>query len=234
MFVPGGASRPLIRFPWVALGIAALCCSVHLVKNVLFDVGEFHLRFGFLSGLPSLATLFSHQFIHGDIWHLVGNLFFFAIAGLKMEDALGHLKFLLFYLLGGFAAAGCQAALEADPTIPLIGASGAIAAVLGGFSILHPHVRLRLMFLGIWRVAWEPPAWFFLGFWFANELRKMVFDDGSSVAFAAHVGGFAFGAFLMWGFFGWNKGEDLDMRALGETAEVVYDVQDQQDGEEEA
>jgi len=224
MLIPIGASRPLIRFPYATLSIMGLCALVHLAKGMLFDAADFDVRFGFIPKHPALLTLFTYQFVHADIFHLLGNCFFFAVAGLKLEDALGHFKFVLFYLLGGIAAAAAHDVLDGAAPLPLIGASGAIAAVLGGFTMLHPHVGMRLLF-GPWRVAWEPPAWLFLGFWFAREVYDLATSDGNAgVAFAAHVGGFAFGAFLMWGFFGWNRGEELDMRALGETAEVIYDA----------
>jgi membrane associated rhomboid family serine protease len=141
------------------------------------------------------------MFLHGGWDHILGNMLFLAIFGKNVEDAFGSLGYLLFYFAGGFAAMMTQTAMTllfgsaADAQTPNLGASGAIAAVLGAYLVLYPNSRIRT-FVG-WLIV-PIPAWIFLGGWFAYQLVEAnfgLFGTGSSggVAFFAHVGGFAFG-----------------------------------------
>ncbi len=204
--------------------IMGVCVLVHVAKMFVADPGVVDLRFGFIPKHPGLLPLFTHMFLHGDIGHLLGNLFFFVVAGLKMEDALGHAKFFAFYLICGAAAAAGHAIMDSMTILPLIGASGAIAGVLGGFMMLYFTTRMKLLLIFFRLIAFEVPAWLYLTFWFGREVFYLVTSEGSGVAFGAHVGGFAFGALTTWCFFGWNRGEELDARALHETADVIYDA----------
>jgi membrane associated rhomboid family serine protease len=141
------------------------------------------------------------MFLHGGWDHILGNMLFLAIFGKNVEDAFGSLGYLVFYFAGGFAAMMTQTAMTllfgsaADAQTPNLGASGAIAAVLGAYFVLYPNSHIRT-FLG-WFVV-SIPAWFFLGGWFLYQLVEAnfgLFGTGSSggVAFFAHVGGFVFG-----------------------------------------
>jgi membrane associated rhomboid family serine protease len=142
------------------------------------------------------------MFLHGSWDHVLGNMLFLAIFGKNVEDAYGHLRYLAFYLLGGLAATATQTVMTllagspADAQVPNLGASGAIAAVLGAFVVLYPQSQVRGL-LGILPARFS--AWFFLGAWFLYQLIEANFGlfsaraNGGGVAFFAHVGGFLFG-----------------------------------------
>jgi len=146
--------------------------------------------------IPALSVLTS-MFLHAGWLHLLGNMLFLAIFGNNLEDRLGKVGYLAFYLLCGYAAAYGFAVLSPHSITPLIGASGAIAGVLGAYLVLLPHARVVTLLFGFLPVPIS--AMFFLGFWFLFQLWQGGFsithpDAGGGVAFAAHVGGFAFGA----------------------------------------
>ncbi len=143
------------------------------------------------------------MFMHGSWGHILGNMLFLAIFGKNVEDAFGHLRYLALYVAGGFAAAMTQAAVTllfgtaSAGRVPTLGASGAIAAVLGAFIVLYPTARIRTLVLVFFV---QIPAWVFLGGWFLYQLVEANFGlssasaNGGGVAFFAHVGGFVFGA----------------------------------------
>jgi membrane associated rhomboid family serine protease len=158
-----------------------------------------------LAGAPvPLLTVFTSMFLHAGLAHLAGNMLYLWVFGRSVEDALGRGRFLVFYLLGG--ALGAAAQYRADPTsaIPMIGASGAVSAVLGAYLLLHPHARVRiLVVVGLaWRVV-AVPALVVLGFWlvvqFAAGALSAGLDRGEpgGVAVLAHVGGFLAGVLLL-------------------------------------
>jgi membrane associated rhomboid family serine protease len=142
------------------------------------------------------------MFLHGSWDHILGNMLFLMIFGKNVEDAFGHLGYLVFYLIGGFVATATQTVMTllggsaTDATVPTLGASGAIAAVLGAYFILYPRSQVRGL-LGIIPARFS--AWFFLGAWFLYQLIEANFGmfsaraNGGGVAFFAHVGGFLFG-----------------------------------------
>jgi rhomboid family protein len=144
------------------------------------------------------VTIFTAMFMHGGFLHIIGNMLFLWIFGNNVEDAMGPLKFLVFYLLSGIAALALQVAFNTDSTVPTIGASGAIAGVLGGYILLYPRARvLTLIFLIFFVTFIEVPAVLVLGLWFLQQLYFGVADlsdpTGGGVAYFAHIGGFAFG-----------------------------------------
>jgi membrane associated rhomboid family serine protease len=144
------------------------------------------------------VTIFTAMFMHGGFLHIIGNMLFLWIFGNNVEDAMGPLKFLVFYLLSGVAALALQVAFNTDSTVPTIGASGAIAGVLGGYILLYPRARvLTLIFLIFFVTFIEVPAVLVLGLWFLQQLYFGVADlsdpTGGGVAYFAHIGGFAFG-----------------------------------------
>jgi membrane associated rhomboid family serine protease len=152
-----------------------------------------------------LVTAVTSMFMHGGWEHLLGNMLFLWIFGNNIEDALGHARFLLFYLCGGFAATALQtvvtleAASAAEATIPNVGASGAVSAVLGAYLVLLPTAGILTIIVVFLK---EVPAIFFLGFWFLFQLYSGGASlehpqAGGGVAFFAHVGGFVFGAALV-------------------------------------
>jgi membrane associated rhomboid family serine protease len=152
-----------------------------------------------LASDASLGVLTS-LFLHGGWLHLLGNMLFLWIFGNNVEDRLGRPAFLVFYLVGGIAAALTQVAIDPTSTVPVIGASGAIAATLGAYVVLYPRARiLSLVFLGFFYQLIEVPALLVLGFWFVLQLIDGIASLGLSsaaeggVAFFAHIGGFVVG-----------------------------------------
>jgi membrane associated rhomboid family serine protease len=154
--------------------------------------------------IPTWETAFTAMFLHGGILHIGGNMLFLAIFGPNVEEAVGRLKYLVFYLAGGLVALAAQIAVGPNSVAPTLGASGAIAAVLGGYIVLYPRARiLSLIFIIFFVTIIEVPAVVILGFWF---LEQVLFGaaglanpagGGGGVAYFAHVGGFAFGLALI-------------------------------------
>jgi membrane associated rhomboid family serine protease len=154
---------------------------------------------------PWGVSWFTSMFMHGSWDHILGNMLFLAIFGKNVEDAYGHLRYLVLYVAGGFAATMAQTAVTllfgtaAAARVPNLGASGAIAAVLGAFIVLYPTARIRTL-VGIFFV--KIPAWVYLGGWFVYQLVEgnagltSAGANGGGVAFFAHVGGFVFGALV--------------------------------------
>jgi membrane associated rhomboid family serine protease len=163
-----------------------------------------------------LASVFVSMFLHGGWLHLGGNMLFLWIFGNNVEDRLGRLTFAFLYVLGGLAAAGLQLVFDPSSAIPNVGASGAVAAILGAYLVLFPRARIHtLVFLFLF-VTWvELPAMVVLIGWFVLQLFSGVGeigrDVGGGVAYWAHVGGFAFGYLVTWLFF---RGRRADVRRL--------------------
>jgi len=150
-------------------------------------------------GPSTLLTVLTAMFMHGSILHLGGNMLFLWIFGNNVEDSMGPVKFLLFYLLGGLAAAALQLAIDPGSEIPNLGASGAVAGVLGGYLLLFPRARVvTVIFIIFFFTIVELPALLFLGVWFLQQVLFGYFDlnaagNAGGVAYFAHIGGFAFG-----------------------------------------
>lgn len=155
------------------------------------------------SGLPFPAwvTLFSSQFLHGGFMHIAGNMLFLWIFGNNVEDKLGHLKYIIFYLGSGALAALTQWFFDTSSVTPCIGASGAIAGVMGAYILRFPQAKiLTLVPLGFFITTFQIPAIFFLGFWFLQQafsgVASLGVETNGGVAYWAHAGGFVFGAVL--------------------------------------
>ena len=153
-----------------------------------------------LGGLRGSALLTS-MFLHGSWMHLIGNLWFLWIFGNNVEDSMGHGRFLVFYLLTGLVAAGSHVAADPGSTLPMVGASGAISAIMGAYLVLYPRARVQTLFIIIIIIRIFPvPAWFFLLYWFMLQVASSSLQaggGGGGVAFWAHIGGFASGALLV-------------------------------------
>jgi membrane associated rhomboid family serine protease len=154
------------------------------------------------STFPFPLTLFTAMFLHGGIVHLLGNMLYLWIFGDNVEDHLGHLRFLVLYIVSGIIASLAHIFMTPDSTLPMIGASGAIAGVLGAYMIEFPHSRiLTLVFFGFFVRATRIPAFFVLGFWFVLQLiyasTSLGASGGGGVAWFAHIGGFIAGIFLV-------------------------------------
>jgi rhomboid family protein len=150
--------------------------------------------------LPTWETIFTAMFMHASILHIAGNMLFLWIFGNNVEDSMGPVKYVCFYILGGIAALALQTAVDPSSTAPTLGASGAIAAVLGGYILLYPRARvLTLVFIILFFTVIELPALLVLGFWFAEQAVFAAANltnptgGGGGVAYFAHVGGFVFG-----------------------------------------
>jgi membrane associated rhomboid family serine protease len=154
--------------------------------------------------IPTWETPFTSMFLHGGFLHIFGNMLFLAIFGPNVEEAMGRIRFPCFYLLGGLIALAAQVLVGSDSTAPTLGASGAIAAVLGGYIVLYPRARvLSLVLIVFFFTIVEVPAVFLLGFWFLAQLYFGAaglgnpIGGGGGVAYFAHVGGFVFGLALI-------------------------------------
>jgi membrane associated rhomboid family serine protease len=171
-----------------------------------FGVVPYHLAV-FLGGshrypLPAIVLpFFTSMFLHGSWMHVIGNMWFLYIFGDNVEDYLGHFKYLVFYILTGLIAMSTQVAIDLHSTVPTVGASGAIAGVLGAYFVLYPRARVLTWFFVF--VLWVP-AWVILGYWFVlnflSGTATTLAVPGQSmggVAFWAHVGGFISGALLV-------------------------------------
>jgi membrane associated rhomboid family serine protease len=149
----------------------------------------------------SWHALFTSMFMHGGWMHLIGNMWFLWIFGNNVEDSMGHVRFVVFYLLCGLAAAGLQIVSRPDSAIPMVGASGAIGGVMGAYVFLYPRVHVHLLLiLGFYVTTVAVPAIFMLGYWFVIQLLggfTSLGAKGGGVAFWAHVGGFVAGVALI-------------------------------------
>src|SRR5215216_342919 len=221
MFIPLYDYNPLrtIKAPLVTRALIAcnvivfvtfqsgLVIDAQMASVGIFGVipAEFHLGAGLRSEfatLPEPLTLVSYMFLHGGWIHLLGNMLFLWIFGNNVEDAMGRIKFIVFYFLAGFAATALQTLVTLttgpadDATIPFLGASGAISGVLGAYFVLLPRASvLTLVFLFVPMMI---PAWVFLVIWFGFQLISSSAslqhpESGGGVAFFAHIGGFVFG-----------------------------------------
>ena len=153
-----------------------------------------------LYSLPPWVTLITSMFLHGGWMHLIGNMLYLWIFGNNVEDAMGHARFVGFYLLCGIVAALTQALIGPASTIPMIGASGAISGVLGAYLLLYPRARvLVLLPLGVFTRLLRLPAVVVLGFWFVLQVVNTLLANGAGggVAWGAHIGGFAAGLVLI-------------------------------------
>ena len=198
------------RFPIVNVALIAANFAVWiLIELPHLDSAVFHGSFYACAvdntchaPLPWEISWFTAMFMHGSWDHILGNMLFLAIFGKNVEDAFGHLRYLVFYVAGGFAATMTQTAVTllfgtaAAARVPTLGASGAIAAVLGAFFVLFPGAHIRtLVLVFVIRI----PAWAYLGAWFLYQLVEghagltSASANGGGVAFFAHVGGFVFG-----------------------------------------
>src|SRR6187455_2864540 len=157
-----------------------------------------------IEGDPSWYTPLTSMFMHGGWFHLIGNMWFLWIFGNNVEDSMGRLRFLVFYVCCGLGAAIAQVLIDPLSIVPMVGASGAIGGVMGAYVILYPRVPVTLLvFLGFFVTTVRIPAYLMLGYWFALQLLGGLPQLGGSeggVAFWAHVGGFVSGAVLIFAF----------------------------------
>lgn len=194
------ASRRPTRFPLVTASIVALNVAAFILELAFGDA--FAIRWAVIPAEISsghhLLTIATAMFMHGSWLHIIGNMVFLWAFGPEMEDVMGPLRYAAFYLLGGIVSMLAQVAADPAATLPCLGASGAIAAVMGAFVITYPRDRIRvLLFFGFFYRITRIPAALLIGLW----LLVQVFNAGAiadvqsgGVAYMAHIGGIAFGA----------------------------------------
>jgi membrane associated rhomboid family serine protease len=203
---------PYVSWTIIGINILVFLYQVSLPpageEAIVYSLGMIPARlFGYMELLPELAvtppwiTVLTSMFMHGGWLHLGSNMLYLWIFGDNIEDSMGHVRFLAFYLLCGAAAALAQGVVDPDSAIPMVGASGAIAGVLGGYILLHPGATVRvLIFLGFFITMVHVPALLVLGVWFALQLFAGLatpMTEGGGVAFFAHIGGFVAGLVLV-------------------------------------
>ena len=196
--------------PYVTFTLIALNALVFFYQLLIGDaVEEFILYFALIPAAFSWVAVLTSMFLHGSLLHFGGNMLYLWIFGDNVEDRMGHGRFLVFYLLCGTAAALAQTIASPNSVVPMLGASGAIAGVMGAYFVLYPRSRIvTLLPLFIFFPIVEVPAIFFLGFWFVMQLLSGVGslatatagEPGGGIAFWAHAAGFAAGISGVWVF----------------------------------
>ncbi len=212
--IPLHDDNPTEITPIVTVGLIAACVAVFLwqlsageaqqrivyafsiIPAVLFDLRELPPE---VAVLPAELTVFTSMFLHGGWGHLLGNMLYLWIFGNNVEDAMGHARFIIFYLICGVAAVFAQALPNPDSIVPMIGASGAISGALGAYLMLYPHARVLVAIpLGFIVHTVRLRAGWVLGFWFVFQIISSLFaGDGAGVAWYAHAGGFIAGMALV-------------------------------------
>ena len=216
VFIPLSDDNPLrsVRFQWITLGLIAANVAVFLLENTpngqaaianfaLIPSELFQVRIwggtaaspGQSLQVPEGFTLLSYQFLHSDVLHLLSNMLFLWVFGDNVEDAMGHIKYLLFYLLCGVAGGMAHAMALPSSPLPLIGASGAVAGVIAAYLILHPRVRVWVLAFRI--IPLRISAAWVLGIWVVTQFVMIAIAPSDQVAWWAHVGGMVAGAILI-------------------------------------
>ncbi len=192
-FFPYKDENKAAGFPYVTL--ALIIANVAVFIYSLFDYENIIETYGFTPAFAGLLTMFTSMFLHGGLDHIFGNMWFLWLYGDNIEDRMGRLKFILFYLLSGAAAGATHYITNLGSTVPAIGASGAISGVMGAYLAWYPHAKVHT--IGPFYQSHLMPAWMLIGYWFVLQL---VFGTvsffgarGSGIAFWAHIGGFVFG-----------------------------------------
>jgi membrane associated rhomboid family serine protease len=199
LFVQGAGSSTALARSVCELGLIAGELTGSLPPGTQFPMGE-----GLACATDpgrQVSHVLTHMFLHGSWMHLLGNMWFLWLFGNNVEDSMGHVRFLAFYLLCGLAAAAAQILTNPSSPIPMVGASGAISGVMGAYLVLYPRVRVyTLVPLGFFITSMALPAWVMLGYWFLIQFVSGLVDvggEGGGVAFWAHVGGFVAGLVLV-------------------------------------
>ncbi|MEW6419628.1 MAG: rhomboid family intramembrane serine protease [Nitrospirota bacterium] len=207
--IPYKDDNPTRTYPFVTIGIIVLNIFVFLwqvispsgMERVAYSYGaipHYILSFEKVQPIHPALTIFSAMFMHGGLFHLGGNMLYLWIFGNNIEDRLGHLKFIIFYLFCGIISAYTHAITDPDSLMPMIGASGAVSGILGAYILLFPRASVyTLVFLGFFITTVRIPAFIVIGFWaivqFINGLISTGLARGGGIAWFAHIGGFLVG-----------------------------------------
>ena len=212
VFLPLKDDNPLkfIRFQFATVALILINTAVFVWQQSLGESGFVGVAntagvipvsvFGaklpdWLGQLPSETTLVTYMFLHGDWWHLIGNMLFLWVFGDNVEDAMGSIRFTLFYLLSGVAAGLAHVYANAGSDAPLIGASGAVAGVIAAYLMLYP--RVWMWSLAFMRIPLKLPAFVVIGAWVATQAFFVAYGIETGTAWWAHLGGFAAGVVLV-------------------------------------
>ncbi len=207
--------NPSRSTPWVTLGLIAVNVAVYLLVTLPLndrDLFMLYAEFGVTPAFAEPLDYLTAMFLHGGFMHLAGNMLFLWIFGDNLEEEMGPLLFLAFYLATGVVATLLHVLSAPGSQVPLVGASGAIAGVMGGYLLLYPKAKIDVLFIiVIIPKIWPIPAWIVLAVWFGLQLLNgtMTQGSGAGVAYWAHVGGFIAGVigtlpwFLKEGAAGW-------------------------------
>ena len=200
LFLQGAGTFPALPKSVCELGLIAGELTGALPSGTSIELGE-GLRC-VVEGGPKLSRILTSMFLHGSWFHLLGNMWFLYLFGNNVEDSMGHLRFLAFYLLTGVTAALAQVMLDPSAATPMVGASGAISGVMGGYLVLYPRVRVfTFVPIGFFLMSIALPAWTMLIYWLVLQVlggaTALAGAKAGGVAFAAHVGGFIAGAVLV-------------------------------------
>jgi membrane associated rhomboid family serine protease len=199
-------TQPSYSRPVVTIVIIVVNILVFLFEASLDDFArnEFIGVFGLVPDNFHFLNVFTSMFLHGGWLHVLGNMWFLWIFGDNIEDVLGHWKYLLFYLMCGVAAAMAQVLINTDSRVPMVGASGAIAGVMGAYMIKFPRAQIQsVLFVLFFITRFDVPAWLMLIYWFGTQLFSGVGSIGytqasqGGTAFFAHIGGFIAGMILI-------------------------------------
>ena len=203
MFFPYKDDNPRVLFPFVTFGIITLNVLIFLgqfwISGNDADIGKFLVyMYGFVPAEFNPLTIFTSMFMHGGFAHIIGNMWFLYIFGDNVESILGHVKYFMFYLACGIGAALAQFFVEPASQVPMIGASGAVAGVLGAYMIRFPKARVHVLaVIIIFITTFVVPAQIVLGLWFLMQLSgglgSLGVDTTGGVAWFAHIGGFIIG-----------------------------------------
>jgi membrane associated rhomboid family serine protease len=194
-------SFPVVNTVFIVINAVVFFYQITLAGG---EARAFVMEYGFVAGrfldnpLTQWATIFTSMFLHGGILHFGGNMLFLFVFGDNVEDALGHLRYFFYYLIAGAVAVVAQIVTVPDMTTPLVGASGAISAILGSYIVLYPMAKvLALIPIGIFLMNARVPAYIFLGIWailqFFSGVLAISGGVASNVAYSAHIGGFIYG-----------------------------------------
>ncbi len=179
----------------ISLGFKGMNYFIYTMAAIPYEITHL-VDVGPPAVLAPPFTLLTAMFVHGGILHLAGNMLFLWIFGDNIEDSMGHVRFVVFYILTGLIASAAHVLAAPDSTMPMIGASGAIAGVLGAYFVLFPRANVKtLIFLFVFVSVIRVPAVFFLGIWFFFQLLSS--GTGGGIAWYAHIGGFVAGAALI-------------------------------------
>ena len=196
-----GGYRPIFAYAIIVLNVLVFIYQVTLSPTQLEQfIGAYGTVPAQITQGHQLISLFSSMFIHGGWMHLIGNMTFLWVFGDNIEAVIGNINFLVFYFIGGLAASAAHILSGPDSVVPAIGASGAIASVLGAYIVMFPASKIKILVIYFFR-SFYMPAIFFLGIWIIQQLFNGFFSLGASatqeqtsgVAWWAHIGGFAFG-----------------------------------------